>query len=482
MADAIEAIGEKKKSVQDIMAQMQAQYLAMDAVSAGASVASVSAGNDEGLRIVKGGKKSGVMSANDESLPIDKPNLPVYVDVKGLMERVVLHLQAETDNAANELAQKKLEQNAAAFAKKHEAQLKNIDTQVAKSRGAEGESALTKAFRWIGVAAAMIAAVAASVASGGAATGLIIAAATALAAAIGEESGGFKAMEKAISKSLQENQGMTKKDADAAAGYISQAIVMAVQVAGDIAGGCLTTAPEKAAKTIVREGVKVAAKDTVSGMAFKTAKGMGEKATEAVTKATKEVAKDLQKAAKEVAEAGTKAANEVAADVQKVATETAEAGTKAEKLDMSKVVDDIVEKLNDKLVSAGGLTADEAKKVMDGVNKSDVVKLLETANKIAPAMKALNVMNIAVSIAQSGYGFSEQLKQDGKQRELRELDAVQQVVDAQQQQLLQSLSMENENIQKIQQRIQNMQDSIVQLAQSRENAAQEIVENMVSMV
>ena len=97
MAEAIEAIGEKKKSVQDIMAQMQAQYLAMDAVSAGAPVAGVSAGTDEGLRIVNGGKKSGVMSANDSgSIAIGNPNLPVNADVRALMERAIAHIQLET--------------------------------------------------------------------------------------------------------------------------------------------------------------------------------------------------------------------------------------------------------------------------------------------------------------------------------------------------------------------------------------------------
>lgn len=100
MADAIEAIGEKKKSVQDIMAQMQAQYLAMDAVSAGAPVAGVGAANDEGIRIVKGGQKSGVMSANDNgSIEIGKPNLPVNADVRALMERAIAHIQLETNQA-----------------------------------------------------------------------------------------------------------------------------------------------------------------------------------------------------------------------------------------------------------------------------------------------------------------------------------------------------------------------------------------------
>ena len=88
--------------------------------------------------------------------------------------------------------------------------MKSIDKQVAEARNQGDESPLTKAFRWIGVAAAMATATIASIASGGATTGLIIAAATALATAIGEEAGAFQAIEKEISKSLQENQGMSK--------------------------------------------------------------------------------------------------------------------------------------------------------------------------------------------------------------------------------------------------------------------------------
>lgn len=464
MDDTIEAIGGKKKSMQEIIDQMQAQMrlqsFASDSVSGGAPVAAAETGSDEGLRIVKGAKNGGVMSVSDMENPsIDGPNLPANADVKGLMERVVLHLQVETDNAANELSQKKLEQNAAAFAKKHAAQLKNIDAQVAKSRGAEGESALTKAFRWIGVAAAMATAVIASVASGGAATGLIIAAATALASAIGEESGGFKAIEKEISKSLQKDQGMTKKDADAAAGYITQAISMAVQMAGDISGACLTTAPEKAANTIVREGMEVAAKDTVSDMALKTARGMGEEVADKVAKAANEVSKDMKEAMKEAAKAGTK----------------------IEEMGVTEAVDGAVGKLSDKLL-AKGLSAEVANEVMAGVNKADATQLLTTANQIAKVEKVMKFVDFGVSALQSGGGFYEQIKRDGQQREMRELEAVQQIVDAQQQQFLQRLSMENEEVQKIQQRVQNLQDSVVQMAQSRENAAQEIVENMVSMV
>ena len=461
MADAIEAIGEKKKSVQDIMAQMQAQYLAMDAVSAGASVSRVSAENDEGLRIVKGGKKSGVMSANDNgSIDIGKPNLPVNADVRALMERAIAHIQLETNLASNELSQKRLEQNAAAYEKKHETQLKSIDKQVAEARKQGDESPLTKAFRWIGVAAAMATAVIASVASGGAATGLIVAAATALATAIGEESGAFKAIEKEISKSLQENQGMSKKDADAAAQYITMAITTAVQMAGDITGSFLTTAQEKVASTMIEEGTKVAANSVVGDMALDVAKEIGDETVQkAVMKTTEEVAKATEKAAEKAAEQGVKIAEKSVPEAVKDAMNDF---TKELELNLAKV----------------DVSADKVQKLVDGVKgiEEKATQLMSTAEKIAKVQKAMFVVNAAISVAETSRSTAENVQGINKQREMRELDALQEIAQAEEQRFLQKLSAENETADRLRKKVQDMQDSVIAMAQSREDSLQAIAQ------
>ena len=461
MADAIEAIGEKKKSVQDIMAQMQAQYLAMDAVSAGAPVASVSAGNDEGLRIVKGGKKSGVMSASDNgSIDIGKPNLPVNADVRALMERAIAHIQLETNQASNELSQKRLEQNAAAYEKKHETQLKSIDKQVAEARKQGDESPLTKAFRWIGVAAAMATAVIASVASGGAATGLIVAAATALATAIGEESGAFKAIEKEISKSLQENQGMSKKDADEAASYITMAITTAVQMAGDITGSFLTTAPEKVAGTMVEAGTKVAANSVVGDMAKDVAKEIGDETVQkAVMKTTEEVARATEKAAEKAAEQGVKIAEKSVSEAVNEAVTDLKAGL-------------------ERNLAQSGIGAEKVQKLMDGVNdiEEKAKKLMSTAEKIAKVQKWMSVANAVFSVAETSGSTALNVKDLNKQREMRELDALQEIAQAEEQRFLQKLSAENETVDRLRKKVQDMQDSVIAMAQSREDSLQAIAQ------
>lgn len=461
MAEAIEAIGEKKKSVQDIMAQMQAQYLAMDAVSAGAPVAGVGAANDEGIRIVKGGQKSGVMSANDNgSIDIGKPNLPVNADVRALMERAIAHIQLETNQASNELSQKRLEQNAAAYEKKHETQLKSIDKQVAEARKQGDESPLTKAFRWIGVAAAMATAVIASVASGGAATGLIVAAATALATAIGEESGAFKAIEKEISKSLQENQGMSKKDADAAAQYITMAITTAVQMAGDITGSFLTTAQEKVASTMIEEGSKVAANSVVGDMALDVAKEIGDETMkDAVLKTTEEVAKATEKAAEKAAEQGVKIAEKSVPEAVKDAMNDF---TKELELNLAKV----------------DVSADKVQKLVDGVKgiEEKATQLMSTAEKIAKVQKAMFVVNAAISVAETSGSTAENVQGINKQREMRELDALQEIAQAEEQRFLQKLSAENETADRLRKKVQDLQDSVIAMAQSREDSLQTIAQ------
>ena len=461
MAEAIEAIGEKKKSVQDIMAQMQAQYLAMDAVSAGAPVAGVGAANDEGIRIVKGGQKSGVMSAYDNgSIEIGKPNLPVNADVRALMERAIAHIQLETNQASNELSQKRLEQNAAAYEKKHETQLKSIDKQVAEARKQGDESPLTKAFRWIGVAAAMATATIASIASGGAATGLIVAAATALATAIGEESGAFKAIEKEISKSLQENQGMSKKDADEAASYITMAITTAVQMAGDITGSFLTTAPEKVAGTMVEAGTKVAANSVVGDMALDVAKEIGDETVQkAVMKTTEEVAKATEKAAEKAAEQGVKIAEKSVSEAVNEAVTDLKAGL-------------------ERNLAQSGIGAEKVQKLMDGVNdiEEKATKLMSTAEKIAKVQKWMSVANAVFSVAETSGSTALNVQGINKQREMRELDALQEIAQAEEQRFLQKLSAENETVDRLRKKVQDMQDSVIAMAQSREDSLQAIAQ------
>lgn len=450
MNDEIEAInGTRKKSMQEIIDLMQAQAFAPDAMTANAPVSAPNRGFGVELTVRKG--SSAVVPTADGATPAPA-NLPVNADIRALMERAVAHLQLETDLASNELSQKRLEQNAAAYEKKHQTQMNAIDKQVAEARKQGDETALTKAFRWIGVAAATATATIASIASGGAATGLIVAAATALATAIGEESGGFKAIEKEISKSLQENQNMSKKDADEAAGYITMAISAAVQMAGDITGGFLTTAPEKVADAMIEEGTKVAANSVVGNMAMKTAGELGEAAQETVMKATEEIAKATEKAAEKAAAEGTK---------------IVEKG-------VSEAVDIATAELSDKLVELGMKTGD-VEKVMNGV-KDNATKLMGTAEQIAKVQKAMFAVNAVISTAQTSGNTAENVQGIHKQREMRELDALQELAQTEEQRFLQKLSAENETLERIRKKTQDLQDSVIAMAQSRENSLQSIAQ------
>ena len=328
--DMIEAIGGKrKKSVQDIFADFQrAQGLEQTSdVAQGASVAAAANVNANVLSNNSVQLSQGISLANSSSengqIPIPAPDGSKGTNFRALIERWVMRTKLDTALVNQSLSQDRLQQNAEAAEWNQKKLMELIEKQVRAAIDSGKESPVTKAFRWIGVAAALFTATLSSIASGGATTGLVVAAAAALALAIGEESGAFKAIEKKISESLQKEQGMTKKDADEAAGYIVQAIQLAIQVAGDIAGGFLKCAPEEAAKKIASEGMKVVANSTVGDLALKNAAKLGTeeaaKVKDIVQEAVSNVAERTQKILQEAAEKGIKITDET---VEK-ATETA---------------------------------------------------------------------------------------------------------------------------------------------------------------
>ena len=155
------------------------------------------------------------------------------------LEQAIAFLQVENDEKSSEVALKRSEQSRKACGKKFAAQLDKIRTQannLPKGKNNDAGTIIGRVFKGIGAFLALVNAIAVSVASGGAASGLIVAAALAMTSFVADATGGFEAMKDAISKSLQENNGYTKEEADRVAGYISMGIELVADIASSVAG------------------------------------------------------------------------------------------------------------------------------------------------------------------------------------------------------------------------------------------------------
>ena len=158
-----------------------------------------------------------------------------------LLDGVVEYFLIQNDEKSTELAIKKNNQTRRAYENKLLGQIISLRAQQNNlPNGTDAGEVVGKVFKGIGVALSILGAVLVSVASGGAASGLIAAAAIGLASFIADVSGGYEAMQKEISKSLQENNGYSKEEADRKAGFISMGIQFAVDIAASIAGGVST--------------------------------------------------------------------------------------------------------------------------------------------------------------------------------------------------------------------------------------------------
>ena len=515
MNDEIEvgAIGEKKKSMQDIIDMMQAQIQASGSVTAGSSVGAL-AGKpaDPGLRMVNGPKK-GVMataSAGNALIQLDPPRNTN----KASAERVVVMLQAKADSLARVESQKRQEENAVAFEKKYANQRTLIWSEVSKDTSADGESASTKAFRWIMVAAQMAAAIIASVASGGAAVGLIVGAAMALATAIAEESGGTKALKDVISLSLQQNNGMSKKDADAAAGQITDTVLAVVQTVASCGAGAAANASESAAKEVIKVGMNEAARSAVNKAAteatsaavktaesaVKTAEGTLKGAQEALKgakeiggealKTAEQAVKDAQTAlnsaqkalesAKEFQGQVKSAINEIAKETENALKKAADDGIEIVQKNATEAVDDAYTALTGKL-TAGLKDTDPAKlaqvetsiKNTLGNVQRDTTDLMTRAEKVAKIEKGLDMVGKAVKTAKGAVNLSDQVKQIKTQNEVEVLKAQEEVAQSDMEGFNEKLSAEYETEKKSFNRISNLMDNVVRMADSHEKSLQE---------
>lgn len=169
------------------------------------------------------------------------------------VDREIEFLGVENDEKTFETSLKQNKFIRVTFGKKHADQVKTIrDNAHQMPDGTDPSKVIGLVFKGIGVAMAFLHAALVTAATGGAAVGLFIAAGMALAAFIADVSGGFEEMQKAISKSLQENNGMSKEDADAAAGYISMGIQLAFEIATTVVGGCTSNPQQKLASFITK--------------------------------------------------------------------------------------------------------------------------------------------------------------------------------------------------------------------------------------
>lgn len=239
------------------------------------------------------------------------------------LEQAIAFLQVENDEKSSEVALKRSEQSRKACGKKFAAQLDKIRTQANElPDGKDAGQVIGKVFKGIGACFAVLGAIAVSVASGGAASGLIVAAALSVASFAADASGGFEEMQKAISKSLQENNGYTKEEADRAAGYIAMSVQLLVEIASAVAGCVpnpqqeLSMAMNKVAdKTAQMTAEEVNVVHTVA--AEKLIRELGDKGASKFTTAAKlvEQAKNVNKI-----EQVTKCANTALSIVQTVSS------------------------------------------------------------------------------------------------------------------------------------------------------------------
>ena len=223
----------------------------------------------EGIDKVDGGGAStkGTEGRNQIGLPgipFDKMNellddIAQVFDIEKSVDidREVEFIEAEHNEKSFETSLKQNKFVRLGFEKKHVALIRDI---VWKSRqipdGTDPGRIVGLIFKGIGVAMAFLHAALVTAATGGAAVGLFVAASMALVSFVADASGGFEEMQKAISKSLQENNGMSKTDADAAAGYISMGIQLAFEIATTVVGGCTSNPQQKLASFITKANNK----------------------------------------------------------------------------------------------------------------------------------------------------------------------------------------------------------------------------------
>lgn len=155
------------------------------------------------------------------------------------LELLVASLKMEMDEAQVEAAQKRIDSMKGRLTEAHKNQMDKIQKSIDKAREQERAAKAQRAFGWLGAIFAVAMAVVLTVVTGGLAAGFAIAgAAIAVTSLVLSETGADKKIMQAISKSLQDHQGLSKKAADAWAQGIYAGIQMVLSLTCAIGGGC----------------------------------------------------------------------------------------------------------------------------------------------------------------------------------------------------------------------------------------------------
>lgn len=157
---------------------------------------------------------------------------------KADLEAVVAYLQMKMDEKMADVQKTRINSLKGQLQSAHDTQMAKIKDSINEAKKQERAAKAQKAFGWLSAIVAVVVAVVVTITTGGLAAGFAIAgAALAVSSAVMNETGATKAICKAISKSLQEHQGLSKTKADAAAQGIFAGCEIVLGLICGIGGG-----------------------------------------------------------------------------------------------------------------------------------------------------------------------------------------------------------------------------------------------------
>ena len=176
---------------------------------------------------------------------------------KADLEAVVAYLQMKMDEKMADVQKTRINSLKGQLESAQKTQMEKIEKSIEEARKQEAAAKAQKALGWLSAIVSVFVAIVVTVCTGGLAAGFAIAgAALAVTGAVMSETGATKAICKAISKSLQEHQGLSKTKADAAAQGIFAGCELVLGLICGIGGG---VAASSAAAKAAAEGAKVVA-------------------------------------------------------------------------------------------------------------------------------------------------------------------------------------------------------------------------------
>ncbi len=202
------------------------------------------------------GSQSG---AGATTVPVlDDPD--VAKALKADLEALLAYLQMQMDEKQAEVQTKRINSLKGELKSAHDSHMSKIDETIKKAKEQEKAAKAQRALNWLGAIFACVVAAVVTVCTGGLAAGFAIAgAALAVASLIMSETGADRKIMKAMSKSLQENFGMSKQKADAWAQGIYGAVELVLGLTCAIGGGVSAArAAAKGVHGLVKLGVTAA--------------------------------------------------------------------------------------------------------------------------------------------------------------------------------------------------------------------------------